>query len=123
MGDLVGKKVKGFAFQSGPHTPGFAPAMKDYIGVEGEIINVYSGAISYATLQFPDGLTWDYPLETVKRNLLYNFIKITTSTPMLCSDNEEQWLQDDILCQLPDGTYLSKDLYSWKYVKPLNETV
>lgn len=123
MRDLTGRKVIGFAFADHAHDDlHYNPKMDPYVGKIGTIVSYRSYKDCYL-VKFDDTKEWLYPATLIEPYLLHPFPCITTSIPMLCSDNEEQWLQDDILCQLPDGTYLSKDLYSWTYVKPLNETV
>lgn len=123
MRDLTGRKVIGFAFEDKVHCDlQYNLRMNSYIGQTGTIVGYRSSRDGYL-VEFDDKEEWVYPAKLIEPYLLHPFPYITTSTPMLCSDNEKQWLRDEILCQLPDGTYLSKDLYTWKYVKPLNETV
>jgi hypothetical protein len=123
MKDLIGKKIKGFAFEDKVHDGlHYNPKMDNYIDQIGFILRYTPSKDSY-TVRFKNTKEWMYPAKLIEDYIIYNFPHITISIPMLCSDNGEQWVQDEILCQLPDNAYLSKDLYTWTFVKPLNETV
>jgi hypothetical protein len=124
MEELIGRTIKGFAFGNRVYDDlAYNSKMNNYIGKIGTILDIRGIKSNRYVVKFEDGKTWLYPVELIESHLCHPFPTINTSTPMLCSDNEEQWIQDEILCQLPDNTYLSKDLYTWTFVKPLNKTV
>lgn len=84
MKNLIGKKVRGFKFDSDdyPHL-GYNEGMSYYINQIGVIVD-FNGRTTYE-VQFTDGRTWSYPAELIEQHLIEegSQIDLTESTDTL----------------------------------------
>lgn len=80
MKNLIGKKVRGFKFDSYdyPHL-GYNEGMSDYINQIGVIVD-FNGRTT--EVQFTDGRTWSYPSDLIEQHLVEeeSQIALTEST-------------------------------------------
>lgn len=65
--ELIGRKVKGFAFETTEHI-GFSPVMYDYINVIGTIIHYNEYNDSYSVIF--DDTDWHYPASLIEQHLV-----------------------------------------------------
>lgn len=67
MKNLIGKKVRGFKFESTEIV--YSKQMDKHIGVVGEIKEYYPNTYAFR-VQFPDGESWSYPAELIEQHLV-----------------------------------------------------
>lgn len=66
--NLIGRKVKGFKFES-RNFLGYRPEMDKHIGEVGEVTGVFFASVMVG---FKDE-SWDYPIDQIKEHLLPEF--------------------------------------------------
>lgn len=73
----IGDKAKGFKFDGGTDGVHYNNEMDDYVGVVGEVAEVYSDSF---VIMFPDHLEWMYPIS------LWNLAKVEETQPFNVGD-------------------------------------
>jgi hypothetical protein len=126
MEELIGRKVRGFRFETTAERPGYSKDMDKYIGMLGEIITqgVSVTKTPYVEVKFPDGKTWNYKLDQIEKHLvdyLPNIPVISDSVNIEVSDDNETWYKAEVLIQLSDGDYVTTDLIRWKLGREIQE--
>lgn len=96
---LIGRKVKGFKFDSEKYNGLlYAPLMYDYIGEVGEIIKYHSFDNSYR-VEF-DASSWHYPADLIEQHLVED--NPLDSLPML---------GEGVLCEVWDDEHYKSKRY------------
>ena len=73
----IGDKAKGFKFNGGTDGVHYDNEMDDYVGVVGEVAEIYSDSF---VIMFPDHLEWMYPAS------LWNLAKVEETQPFKIGD-------------------------------------
>jgi hypothetical protein len=119
--DLIGKKIRGFRFETTAQRPGYsAKDMDKYIGRVGIIIRqgISVTRTPYVEVKFPDGKTYNYKLDEIEKHLVGSLSDIPVigkPVTIEVSDDNETWYKAEVLIQLSDGDYVTTDLIRWKF--------
>ena len=122
MKDLIGKKVKGFKFESGKHKGlYYAPAMDKHIGEVGEITG-YGAEYDCYRIDF-NGDLWDYPASEIEVHLVDEWV--VGQEYEFTHDTMNGWDKRVLLAVLPeecrDRYIVSSNLTSkrWTYMSEI----
>jgi hypothetical protein len=142
MENYVGRKCKGFSFESETDGIEWSPMMEHHIGEIGEITIQYKNS---ALVQF-EGYNWDYPISLIEQHLIEDEIfgrptvvdngekldiqgiasipeipQLGEGVEMEVSNDDITWRTRNIIAQMQDGWYIINDGTIWKYARPIQE--
>lgn len=69
MEELIGRKVRGFKFDTGLSGIRFAPEMEEYVGKVGTITD--QNLHGHTRIRFEDGESWSYPTSEIRKHLIH----------------------------------------------------
>ena len=107
----IGDKAKGFKFNGGTDGVHYDNEMDDYVGVVGEVAEVYSDSF---VIMFPDHLEWMYPAS------LWNLAKVEETQPFKIGDRVK-FKKSSIDSGMIDAT--EDDVFNISHVAPISKAV
>lgn len=120
MENLVGKKMKGFAFHSKENWSYNSSKMDKHIGEIGEIKQQGEYVV---TVQFKDN-SWTYPLAEALQHIVQEeptIPELKEGVLMEVSHDGEDWFQQKIIAKYKD-IYINNVFSTYKYARPIQET-
>jgi len=122
MKNYVGKKIRGFRFGYGIDGVIWEQGMEAYIGKKGLIINEFN---DYATIEFNDDETWNYPISLIEPHLIEEespeIPQLGEGVLMEVSDSGTKWSKAYIIARLANGRFLDRNKLSWKHARPIQQ--
>jgi hypothetical protein len=120
MKNYIGRKCKGFRFESVRNSIGFNVGMEEHIGEIGEI--VYENQLN-VMIQFKKG-GWYYPISLIEPHL----IPETPEIPQLGEGIEMEvsnalipWQKRKIIAKRHDGLFIDDNGILWPHARPIQE--
>jgi hypothetical protein len=120
MKNYVGRKCKGFRFESETDGIDWNPMMEHHIGEIGVIIAQYE---DYVDINFRVN-SWHYPISVIESYLIPESPEIPQlgeGIEMEVSNDDILWYTRNIIAQMQDGWYIINDGTIWKYARPIPE--
>jgi hypothetical protein len=120
MKNYVGRKCKGFRFESGTDGMKWHYHKEKHIGEIGEITNQFK---DYVRIDF-SGNFWHYPISLIEEHLIPESPEIPQlgeGVEMEVSQDDILWYTRNIIAQMQDGWYIINDGTIWKYARPIPE--
>ena len=122
MKNYVGRKCKGFRFESVRNSIGFNVDMENHIGEIGEI--TYENQLN-VMIQFKNG-GWYYPISLIEEHLIPEYPEIPQlgeGVEMEVSDDGITWFKMMIIARLQNGLFIAghNNLWVWKHARPIQE--
>jgi hypothetical protein len=118
MKNYVGRKIRGFRFESEMDDLLFNREMRKNIGEIGEIIVQHESSVK---IQF-EKESWYYPISLVDEHL----VEETPEIPQLgegvlmeVSDNGVDWYKRNIIARLISGYYIDSIFTIWPFARPI----
>jgi hypothetical protein len=118
MKNYIGRKCKGFRFESGTDGVKWLEEKKNQIGEVGLIVKQIDG---YVVIEFKD-YSWSYPISLIVPHLIPETPEIPQlgeGIEMEVSDNGIDWCKRKVIAQRHDGLYITGLI--WKYARPIQE--
>jgi hypothetical protein len=120
MENYVGRKCKGFRFESGTDGVKWLEEKKNQIGEVGLIVKQIDG---YVVIEFKD-YSWSYPISLIEPYLIPEspqIPKLGEGVEMEVSHSSIIWSKRKVIAQTKNGFYLSEPFASYKYLRPIQE--
>jgi len=142
MKNYVGRKCKGFSFESETDGIEWSPMMEHHIGEIGEITIQYKNS---ALVQF-EGYNWDYPISLIEQHLIEDEIfgrptvvdngekldiqgiasipeipQLGDGVNMEVSNTGIEWFIKRVIAKRHDGLFISHYGDFWQYARPIPE--
>jgi hypothetical protein len=122
MKNYVGRKCKGFRFESGLANLTFSSMMQKHMGEIGEI--KYQGN-EHVVIQFKDDRL-SYPISLIEPHLFPETPEIPQlgeGVEMEVSSDGINWCKRKVIAQRHDGLYITghDNLWVWNYARPIPE--
>jgi hypothetical protein len=120
MKNYIGKKIRGFRFESEMDDLLFNRGMRKNIGEIGEIIVQHESSVK---IQFEKEF-WYYPISLVDEHLVEETPEIPQlgeGVLMQISDTGKKWSEAYIIAKLADGRFLDKNRLPWQYARPVSQ--
>jgi hypothetical protein len=122
MKNYVGRKCKGFRFESGTDGMKWHRHKEKHIGEIGEITNQFK---DYVKIDF-SGNFWHYPISLIEPHLILEtpqIPKLGEGVEMEVSIDGINWCEMKVIAQRHDGLYITghDNLWVWKYARPIQE--
>ena len=120
MKNYVGRKCKGFRFESGTDGLVWSELMENHIGEIGLIVDRGGGNVS---IEFESDW-WNYPISLIEPHLIPESPEIPQlgeGIEMEVSNDDITWHNRNIIAQMQDGWYIINDGTIWKYARPIPE--
>jgi hypothetical protein len=122
MKNYIGRKCKGFRFESGTDGVKWLEEKKNQIGEVGLIVKQIDG---YVVIEFKD-YSWSYPISLIEPYLILESPKIPQlgkGVEMEVSIDGINWCEMKVIAQRHDGLYITghDNLWVWKYARPIQE--
>ena len=125
---LIGKKVRGFNFESITNKCHFVKKMYNYIGKNGTI-NAYSQFSNSFEVIFEDGVNFYYPADQIESHLVEEneIPTLTDGVMMFVSDDGERWYKEYVIGKKDNifytwSGYKVNRILFWNYCKPIEPT-
>jgi hypothetical protein len=126
MKDLIGKKVKGFKFESRERLA-YNEKMDKHIGEVGEIVYYY-GERNIYKVKFKD-IFWNYPADQIEAHLVDEWV---VGEEYEFSNDSYEWNKRKLLAVLPErfreakmfiveSGHLENDWTCYKYIRPIEK--
>jgi hypothetical protein len=122
--ELIGRKVRGFKFESVKDKCIFVKEISDYIGKKG-VIRDYNELNKSFQVLFNNGCTWHYPADQIEAHLVDDEIPtLSDGVMMLVSDDEEDWKKRRVFGKKNSYYcyWYGNNVFMAKYAKPLEPT-
>jgi hypothetical protein len=120
MKNYVGRKCKGFSFESETDGIEWSPMMEHHIGEIGEITIQFK---DYVRIDF-SGNFWHYPIYLIEPHLIPETPEIPQlgeGVEMEVSENGIEWFKRNVIAKKHDGLFISDYGSFWKHARPIQE--
>ena len=130
MKNYIGRKCKGFKFESGVDSVTWDLSMEPQIGKIG-VIKIQCK--DYVGVKFGNGswdnpisIIWHYPISLIEPHLIPETPEIPQlgeGIEMEVSDDNITWYRKKVIAQMQDGLFVTNDncFLTWKYARPIQE--
>jgi len=120
MKNYVGRKCKGFMFESGTDDTPWTQSMEKHIGKVGLIVDQEDDSVR---IEFENDW-WYYPISLIEPHLIPESPEIPQlgeGILMEVSNDGVEWGGAKIIAKLSNGSYLSTYGNTWNYVRPIQK--
>jgi hypothetical protein len=123
MKNYIGRKCKGFSFESGTLGVEWNSRMEKYIGEIGVITDRYERSV---LVKFDNGKYCCYPISLIEPHLIPETPEIPQlgeGVEMQVSHDGIEWLKRNVIAQMSNGLYITglDDFWTWQHARPIQE--
>jgi hypothetical protein len=120
MKNYIGRKCKGFRFESGVDGVIWEERMKECMGEIGGITLQYTNGV---IIQFED-TCWEYPISLIEPYLIPETPEIPQlgeGVDMEVSSDNITWYRRKVIAQMHTGLFVTNGGSIWYYARPIQE--
>jgi hypothetical protein len=120
MKNYVGRKCKGFRFDSGTDGLVWSESMENHIGEIGLIVDRSGGNVS---IEFENDW-WNYPISLIEAYLIPESPEIPQlgeGIEMEVSNDNILWHRRKVIAQMDTGLFITNGGLMWDYARPIPE--
>jgi hypothetical protein len=120
MKNYVGRKCKGFMFESGTDDTPWTQSMEKHIGKVGLIVDQEDDSVR---IQFENDY-WYYPISLIEPHLIPETPEIPQlgeGIEMEVSSDNITWYRRKVIAQMQTGLFVTNGGLIWDYARPIQE--